>query len=416
MMSVPPLRERESSTLLDAPLFIRRQLDELLPAFNERVADAARATSLSMAAAHEALRSRDDILVEAMRLLLTHVANDWVDLLYDLSHGRGRAALRTSRSLFEHQLAAEAVAVDEVLARRYVDHRVIGDRYFLGLHRIEQHLEGNELKAYRHRLKKIDRDTAKEEARVIATYGSGFRRSWAAADIYSLAASAGHAEDYAFYRVASLPTHGAAAGVFGSRRTIDGGDVYRTGPSLAQSALSAIYGPVFTKSALVAANSVVGSGALDSWRKSVNDLIAETGRYVSVLNALDQELWPEERTINTAPMVVVGTYHDGELWLAMPDRHLAFPYEGEYGISEAQNNAQRVLIERVLVNLKVERVGILLLDAQGVDYRRVRFREGRPLDEVITSAPFSIDGSGAIGVPSDFEPEPFLDDLLGRHR
>ncbi len=160
----------------------------------------------------------------------------------------------------------------------------------------------------------------------------------------------------------------------------------------------------------------MGSGALDSWRESVNDLIAETGRYLSVLNALDQELWPEERTINTAPMVVVGTYHDGELWLAMPDRHLAFPYEGEYGISEAQNNAQRVLIERVLVNLKVDRVGILLLDAQGVDYRRVRFREGRPLDEVITSAPFSIDGSGAVGVPRDFEAEPFLDDLLGRNR
>ncbi len=82
------------------------------------------------------------------------------------------------------------MAVDEALARRYVDHGGIGDRYFLGLHRIEQHLEGNELKAYRHRLKKIDRDTAKEEARVIATYGAGFRRSWAAADIYSLAASA----------------------------------------------------------------------------------------------------------------------------------------------------------------------------------------------------------------------------------
>ncbi len=81
MMSVPPLRGRESSTLLDAPLFVRRQLDELLPAFNERVVDAARATSLSMAAAHEALCSRDDILVEAMRLLLTHGANDWVDLL-----------------------------------------------------------------------------------------------------------------------------------------------------------------------------------------------------------------------------------------------------------------------------------------------------------------------------------------------
>ncbi len=133
-----------------------------------------------------------------------------------------------------------------------------------------------------------------------------------------------------------------------------------------------------------------------------------TGEYLRAIDALDQKLWPKEPSVNAAPMIVVGSSLDGELWLAIPDAHLAFPYEGEYRITQEQKNAERVLIEKGLAKMEIERVGILLLDAQGVDFERVRYKEGRPLDEVITSAPLTIDASGTVRVPSDFDADPFF--------
>ena len=343
---------------------------------------------------------------------MTHVANDAIDLMYDLLLGRGRPAFKTARSLYEHQVAAELI-LDPVMARRYLDHDAVGRSYFGDLVRLEEHLRGKDLKAYRHRRRKIERDTKAAVAHGMAKYGASFRRGWAPGTLLDNAKATGRDSDYAFYKAASLPTHGAIAGLFGARMEDGSSSIYRTGPALAACTLAGAYGLTFVEMALTSGDSIIARGALDEWRRRHRDLISELPTYIAAVEKTDADLWSEHVPINAAPMVVVDSYQETDLWLVMPAGGLAYSYDGGYATTPEQHATYEKLIHEVLPTLKVERLGLMLLDAGGLDFRKAAFDQARGIRDVVAMGVVGIDQAGVVHVEHGMKAQPFLDDLLG---
>lgn len=414
----PPLSRltlaRQARTLLDGPEFIRKELVSLAPAFTTAAKESVRSATRSMAVTHETLRTIGGPRGDALRLVLSQAANDWIDLVYELMHGRGRAALRAARSMFEHHVTAEAVGSNDGDAQRYVDHLPVADRHFVDLKRVEQHLRGGDLKSHRHEIHKLDRDTRKPADEAIARYGQGFRSSWSAAKLHDRAMSLGLGDDYNFYRVASLPVHGAAAGIYGGKRLIGGHDVYRTGPFLAACPLAAIYGTAFCGGVLRPVADVAGERTVRDWHRAVEDMEGTIGEYMVAITDLDERLWPERAPVNVAPMLVVKSRGESELWLALPEAMLAYDYaQGSYRPTVDQDCAAEKLFQ-VLSTLDIDRLGVVFVDAWDPTLADVPAHEPKPLDMVIPDAPILIFPDGSFGVPNGLSFGPYLDDILPR--
>lgn len=99
----------------------------------------------------------------------------------------------------------------------------------------------------------------------------------------------GRDADHPFYRVASLPTHGASGGIYGNRRPIGTSIVHRTGPALAACALAAPYGLAFTQIAPEVADTTVTHEALGPWRDRLEQLMTEVSGYIAAVEDLDRD-------------------------------------------------------------------------------------------------------------------------------
>ncbi len=150
-------------------------------------------------------------------LVVNQAFNDFVDLCFDLLTCRGRSALRTSRAMFEHLVNLLDVESSPDAARRYIRHGSVAAqteaRAAYGVDR----LAGSELKAARHALKKLARDSDEDYAAALSEYGSTFRSSWAGASLYDRAVATGLGEEYDFYRLASAVCTALQVGPRGRR-------------------------------------------------------------------------------------------------------------------------------------------------------------------------------------------------------
>ena len=164
-------------------------------------------------------------------LVVNQAFNDFVDLCFDLLTCRGRSALRTSRAMFEHLVNLLDVESSPDAARRYIRHGSVAAqteaRAAYGVDR----LAGSELKAARHALKKLARDSDEDYAAALSEYGSTFRSSWAGASLYDRAVATGLGEEYDFYRLAGAVLHGSAGGAKGTTSARYERPVHRTGPA-----------------------------------------------------------------------------------------------------------------------------------------------------------------------------------------
>jgi hypothetical protein len=133
--------------------------------------------------------------------------------------------------------------------------------------------------------------------------------------------------------------------------------------------------------------------------------------YVAPIEDLDASLWPSEPSSNVAPMITVGTREHGNLWLVLPDHFVAREFDGQYQITEAQKHSADSLVQ-LFADLDFQRAGILY---RGGHIEEPRLTTGGwiDLDTVLDSAPFEIEPNGTVRVPDDFDPPPYLDDILG---
>ncbi len=115
--------------------------------------------------------------------------NDFNDLLFDCVSGRGRSALRTARTLFEHHLNLLALEDDDT-RDRFMCHHLVGTFMAASWNPVEPFLKGADRKAVRHRQHKLRRDVRAELDEAIATYGNGFLRQWHPASLRDRAMAA----------------------------------------------------------------------------------------------------------------------------------------------------------------------------------------------------------------------------------
>lgn len=251
--------------------------------------------------------------------LVNQATNDFVDLLYDLAYGRGRPALKATRSLFDLLVTAHDIVSTTELAERYAAHRWVIAHDAAKLSFETDALSGKDRGALNHLRKKVDRQTRDRAEAALKRYGPGFRRSWTPTSLRDRAERHDLAEEYEFYRLGSAVLHGSAGGTLGLERLIDGRRVHRAGPALSLCPIAFLMGCRF-----FSALCDLLEGKIDAILH--RDLIAEIEtlrglwpRYRSTMYRIDDELWPEVAPPGLLAVLAVGHggirqwyLHDGE--------------------------------------------------------------------------------------------------------
>jgi hypothetical protein len=114
----------------------------------------------------------------ALQLIFVEAANDFWDTLHDAATGRGRPALRATRTLFELRLDALDVASNSTLAERWQDHLPVADVAEGNLTRVERHLAGDARRTVRRRMSHIRKRGERELAKARARWGKNFGTRW----------------------------------------------------------------------------------------------------------------------------------------------------------------------------------------------------------------------------------------------
>lgn len=243
-------------------------------------------------------------------------SNDFLDLLGDLLDGRGRSAIRSMRSLFEHLIAVEDVTADPALGARFLEHRAVVEQVAAGLTFEVEALAGKERKAEEHRLRKLRRESQSAAETAVTAYGPGYRRGWSDQDLRSRARSHGFGADYEVYRLTSSVLHGSAGGAVGTIRQdgVEGRAVHRLGPALALCSLAYLRGLTYYRvivETLVESNDrrdVADRAA--ALLAAIRAALALWPEYRRAVMDLDEQLWDSALPVSTL-MTVLALERDG---------------------------------------------------------------------------------------------------------
>src|SRR5215510_5236460 len=225
--------------------------------------------------------------------VVNQLNNDVTDLVQDAICGRGRPAIRTARSLFDHLLTVRDVTSAATLAERYECHRwvVWHDATELA----ERTHRGNLTRSEAHRRRLNRREIGPEARAALAAYGRGFRREWATADRRARAGT-GLADDYEWYRLASAILHGSAGGVLGTYAEFrNGPHIHRTGSAFTLCPDALEWGLRWARLAYDALAPEVGAIT-----RAMTDAIAEvealTPEFRRLIEEHDRTLWTTNPT------------------------------------------------------------------------------------------------------------------------
>lgn len=280
-------------------------------------------------------------------LAYAQAANEFLDLLFDLAHGRGRPAIKASRSLFELSVTVKDILVDPEACGRYEDHRWVTFAQAIEL----ESMQPLRHKGDAHRRKKAARWVKPHVERVMAEYGPAFRRNWRTSNLADAAERHGLGEEYEFYRIASGVLHGAAGGVLG-QYVLAGADdearpVYRTGVALALCPEAFRRGVRYFAEIVSDSVEQVGEGGVQDLLEACERVLSLQADYEEFIDELDANLWTStvrHEVITAAVIDSVGRcswyIHDTrrkELREALPPTDL----------SDAQRDSLRELIRQI---------------------------------------------------------------------
>ncbi len=115
---------------------------------------------------------------QASGVVVNQAVNDYVDLVFELSTGRGRPAIRAARAVFEHLVNLRELQSVPGLGARYLANHDVADQLEASIELGVDRLVGNERRSERHRLHKMGRDSTPGYESALDAYGPGFRRQW----------------------------------------------------------------------------------------------------------------------------------------------------------------------------------------------------------------------------------------------
>lgn len=274
-------------SLLGVSIDVQKDLDRRLPDFHQTVE---RCASSLQPFVQRFVGS--GTVGDAQMTIVTQAVNDFLDLLFDISRGRGRPALRTARSLFEHLTTLRDVANHQSEADRYLAHLVVAKHWQSLLTLPEKSLSGSDRKSMVHQRKKLARDAKRPLESALAHFGSAFRRQWSKSSFRDRATQQGLDEHWPFYALSSAVLHGAAGGIIG---LVDFSSykrpVHRTGPALELCPIAFLYGLEFFTLIIGECNVLLphsGDGAL----LALKDLRATWSDYRRAVLEIDSNMWP----------------------------------------------------------------------------------------------------------------------------
>ena len=286
---------------LDAPAEIGREIHLALPTLRPRL-------EALFPPLHEFIAFVHGIAKEPVGIstIVNQAVNDLTDLVLDTSTGRGRPALRSTRSLFELLVTLRDVLAMPELGQRYEDFRFVvevlqaelqvDDRTVVTSGGHEKTASRNDLRA------KVDE--------LVSLYGASFRRQWINQSLRDRAARHSLEEEYDFYKLASAVLHGAAGGELGQRRTIGGQVVHRQGPALFLCEISLRKGLQYFVHIVNECGPGIGGPSLSSLQNALKACIDLLPDYERALAKVDNDLWPQSAPATVDPVLVV--YDSGE--------------------------------------------------------------------------------------------------------
>ncbi|SDU82583.1 DUF5677 domain-containing protein [Jiangella alkaliphila] len=248
---------------------------------------------------------------QAPALVFSQAFNDWMELLDEVLEGAGRPATRTARALVEHAINMADVSTSPGQAERYMDHLVIvaelQQNARIGLSKLNP-------KARRSVARKLEREARQAERKIteaVSRYGPSWKRSWASENLYDRASRLNLVDLYDYYRIASLVMHGAAGGSLGTRATIDGHTVHRTGPAIDLCPMAYFEGNRAFLSILDSAATVRADMDFSDLRNAVQELLDGFDDVRSAFVKIDEQTWP--RTSPAEPHSVVAIARNGQV-------------------------------------------------------------------------------------------------------
>ena len=223
--------------------------------------------------------------------------NDILSLLQLCIAGDGRAAVRTARSVFEHEVNYRTVREEHTEATRYCDQMIAVGPKYLNLMKdfSEKTLSGNQLKSARHQLQKSAKEALRRKLDLGEEYSIGLERNWSTRNLRQRAGRANLEQEYEYYRIFSAVLHGSAIGLLGSHRIYsDSGIVIRTGiaPSLAPIAWD--FGLASYRRILQIFGTDLNQQSIQPFVLAIDRLYSASAEFRRTTEIIDDYIWPDD--------------------------------------------------------------------------------------------------------------------------
>lgn len=249
----------------------------------------------------------------AQMMVINHATNDVLTLLAEVVHMDGRPAARTARALFEHLVNYVDLQNSHELRERYIQHRLVTED-LIGQRQLYYRVQGRRrIPGPTTAQKKLLRKSHEPLRRALARFGTAFRRGFTSQSLRSRAQAHGLDEGYDGYRILSGVMHGSSGGLLGTRKTIKGSAVHRTGPDLELATIAYIEGLTWWTELLRRTTSESGSTSrIDLLIEASEALIGAWPEVSDAIAEVDRRLWPSSPPIQV--MAILAMFPRGERW------------------------------------------------------------------------------------------------------
>lgn len=292
----------------------------------------------------------DPIIHQAVSAFINNAANDWVDLVYDCIHGRGRTAIRSARSLFESSLVAQQLVHDQALCRRYLAHGAITAMSLIESDPTLALRRGKDLRSANHARKKALRFWKPKADEAVTKYGTGFRRQWDSQSVRARAEASGRLSEYDGFRVASATVHASSGALFGTIGTYrDDVRVHRVGPNLNAATVALAYA-LKPFEIIVSAVRPIAEGPVDQLVAHLEEVRRVWPTFNQVMGEVDAWIWPFSAPEHLVVLALVTPVSTWTYWLLDPDQNVVIECTPEAADAVSAEGCVREMVDRLSIH------------------------------------------------------------------
>jgi hypothetical protein len=299
--------------------------------------------------------------------VVNQLNNELSDPVLDAICGRGRPAIKASRSLFDLLVTAKDIIASPAVAERYERHRWVVWRDALDLE--AQTHRGYLTQAEAHR-RRVNRREVEPKARAaLSEYGPAFRRGWQTMNLRDRADQYGLGDDYEWYRLASAVLHGSAGGVLGTYvEFLDGPRMHRTGSALGLTPDALEFGLRWARMSFEALTAEIGeiTSVMMAAIARVEALVAE---FRQLIEDHDRQLWTTNPTHLEAFMLVTRWPGPPRWYLRIAGSNWVRAAIEPTGLSNEQRSALARMVVEARANFPTD--GDVISIVALLDHRRI---------------------------------------------